>query len=171
MDNNNETKVGKIKWRLNMFDIIFIACALIAAVAIVVYSNRSGGRVAIIPAGTQETITYTVELQEMLSDAAGMIKPGDELIDKIEKRPMGTVVAVTLEPSTRSSRNTITGERIITDFPGRTTAVITVQAEATVTESQISIGRFVVRIGTRVSVNGPLYYGNGYITDMERSDG
>jgi hypothetical protein len=171
MDNDNEGAARKIKWRLNLFDIIFIACALLAAVGIVVYSNRSGGGVAILPAGTQETVTYTIELLDMFSNVAETIKPGDELVDKIEKRNMGTVVAVELEPSKRSSRNMETGERIITEYPSRTTAYLTVQATATVTDNQISVGGFIVRVGTRISVNGPLYNGNGYIIDMERGDG
>jgi hypothetical protein len=170
MMDSNENKAKKIKWRLNLFDIVFIGCALLAAVAIVIYSNRSGSGVVLIPAGTQETVVYTIELQEMFTSAAQIIKPGDELVDKIEKRPMGSVVAVELQPSTRSNRNTITGERIIVDYPDRTTAIITVTATATVTESQISIGGFVVRVGAMISVNGPLYNGGGYIVDIERGD-
>jgi hypothetical protein len=40
-----------------------------------------------------------------------------------------------------------------------------------VTESQITVnGGYIVRVGTWISVNGPLYSGNGYIIDMVRGD-
>jgi hypothetical protein len=160
----------KIKWRLNLFDVVFIACALLAAAAIVIYLNRSGASVAIVSPGVQQTITYRLELREMLPGAAAAIKPGDELIDKIEVRPMGTVVDVRLEPSTRSSKNSVTGERVIVDYPGRVSAFVTVRATATVTEDEISVGGYLVRAGVTANVNGPLYNGAGYIIDVERGD-
>ena len=164
---DNPTK-RKIKWRLNLFDVIFIICALIVAVLILNYAGRSDG--GIVSSGSSEPIVYTIELQGMSGDAAYMINPDDSLVDKIEKRPIGTVVSVEITPSMISQKNLLTGERIITEQPNKMDAVIVVAADASVTESQISIGGFVVRVGLWVSINGPLYNGNGYIIDIERDD-
>ena len=164
---DNPTK-RKIKWRLNLFDVIFIICVLIAAVLIINYAGRSDG--SIVSSGSSETVVYTIELQGMSGDAAFMIKPGDSLIDKIEKRPVGTIVSVEIMPSTIAQKNLLTGERIITPQPNKMDAVIVVTTDASVTESQISIGGFVVRVGLWVAINGPLYTGNGYVIDIERSD-
>ena len=161
-----EDNAKKKRWRLNLFDIIFIACALIVAAVILIYSN--GSISGIIKRSTIEDVTYTIELQGMLGDTAYYIKPGDELVDRVEKRPLGKVVSVTHKQSTTTSFNNITGEREIKDVLERLDAVIVMTAEATVTESKISIGGFDVRIGTWVSVNGPLYSGVGFIIDMER---
>ena len=162
----NDAK-SKLSWlRPNLFDAIFIICAIIVAGLIVTLSNRSGGNI-FIP-GSKEIITYTIELQSMYYDTAYMIKPGDELIDKIEKRPLGNVVSVEVMQSKSTTRNFYTGERFLGDFIDRLDAVVVVSAEATVTDSKISIGGFDVRIGTWVSVNGPLYNSNGFIIDMER---
>jgi len=165
METNSEQK--KRKWRLSLFDVIFIVCAIAIAGGILLYSWRSGG--SIVFSGTQGTVRYTVELKGMIEDTAYFIKVGDELVDKVEKRPMGTVVSVEIVPSTTLNRNDYTGERIITDVPDRMDAILVVTSDATITDSQISIpGGFIVRVGTWISVNGPLYNCAGYIIDMER---
>ena len=165
----NETK-KKIRWRLNLFDIIIIACALIAAVLIINYASRSGGGASIISAGTQKTIQYTLELQGMRFGAAALIKPGDTLIDKVERRALGTVVSVELKPAKTQMSDSTTGNRVIVEIPGRIDAVITVSAQATVTDSQIGVDGFAIRVGAKASVNGPIYNGSGYISFVERSD-
>jgi len=167
MESNSEKR--KIKWRLNLFDIIIIACALIAAVLIINYASRSGGGASIIPAGTQETVTYTLELQGMRYGTAELIQVGDTLIDKVERRALGTVVSFELKPALTLSNDSTTGDRIISEIPGRIDAIITVSAPATVTDSQISVDGFALRVGARVSVNGPIYNGTGFIAYVERS--
>ncbi|MDR0489798.1 MAG: DUF4330 domain-containing protein [Oscillospiraceae bacterium] len=165
MENNTK----RIRWRLNLFDIVFIICAIVAIALIFFYTNRSGGGTVL--SGPNGKVVYTVELQGMIGNTAYLVKPGDSLVDKVEKRPMGTIVAVEVQPATASQKDWITGERIITNVIDRMTAIVTVEAEATVTESQITItGGFIVRVGTWLSVNGPLYNSAGYIVDVERDD-
>ena len=164
-------KKQKRKLRLNLFDVVFIAVVLVAAWFAINYLGRSGGTAAIIMPGNQETVVYTIELAEMYGESAFLIKPGDALVDNIEKRQMGTVVSVEVNPATRLEKNDLTGDRVISEYPGRYNALVTVSADASVTENQITIpGGFVVRVGVRVSVNGPLYNSSGYIIDLERGD-
>ena len=158
----------KKKWRLSLFDIIFIAVILVAAVLFVFFSSRSDSGVGIISAGTQETVTYTIVLERMLGDSAYLITPGDELVDRVENRMMGTVVSVDILPATMHQPNINTGDRVLSELPGVNQAIVVVTANATVTDNQISIGGFVVRAGVSVSVNGPLYSGSGFIVDIER---
>lgn len=164
MENNPK----KRRWRLNLFDIIFILCAVIIA-AVIVISSGGLGSGSMLSSGAQEKVVYTIELQSMVGDGMNYIKAGDALVDRVEKRPIGTVVSVRLEQSKASMKDE-TGERHMVDVPGRTTAIVTVTADATVTESSISVGGFIVRVGTWLSVNGPLYHGTGFIVDIERDD-
>ena len=159
----------KRKWRPNLFDIIFIVIILVIAWFVVSNLRSPSGGVFI--AAATEPVTFTVELNDMFGDSAFLVKPGDALVDYIERRNMGTVVSVIVEPSVRLEKNDLTGARVISDYPGRFTAIITVRADATVTDTHITIpGGFIVRVGTRVTVTGPLYNGSGYITHLERSD-
>jgi len=166
MDEIPEKKV--IKWKLNLFDIIFIACALTAVVFLLRYTGRSTGGVGMLPSGSQETIVYTIELQGMIDQAAELIKPGDSLIDKVEKRVLGTILSVELVPSKTMQKNLYTGDYFATVIPERTDAIIVATAQGVVTENQISVDGFAIRVGKWVSINGPLYNSNGFITDIVR---
>ena len=162
--------LNKRKWRLNLFDIIFIACIVVIAALIIFFSNRSDSSAGIISTSSQQTVVYTVEFSGMIADTAKLIHPGDSLVDKIEQRAIGTVVSVDLKTATRSQKNSLTGERIISEVNGETDAIVVISAQASVTDSQISVNGFSVRVGTRVSINGPLYNGSGYIIDIERGE-
>jgi len=159
----------KRKWRLNLFDIIFIACVVIAAVVVLSMRGGTGGG-GIIGSGTQQTVVYTIALDRMLGETAFLISPGDELVDRVENRLMGTVVSVEVMPAATHQINFETGNRDLVEMPGANQAIVVITATATVTDTQISIGGFVVRAGVQVSVNGPGYSGSGFIIDIERSD-
>jgi len=164
----NKHAKRKIDWRLNLFDILFIAGVLLIAGLIIGYLGFSGG--IFTSSGSRETIHYTIELRGMLDDTAWLPKPGDELIDRIEKRPLGTVVSAEVKPSPSIQKDMFTEQQIMSYWPDRNDAVLVIKAEANVTESRIRIGNFTVRVGTWISVNGPFYTGNGFVIDIERSD-
>ena len=164
-----DSNTNKTKWRLNVFDIVFVIIVLVAAWLVISYLGRSGRSVAIT--GATETIEYTIELTDMIADTAYLIRPGDALVDNVQNRQMGTIVSVDVIQTMRLEKNFVTAERVVSEVPGRLTAVITVRAGATITENQITIpGGFIIRVGTRISVNGPNYHGSGFIIDVERND-
>ena len=163
-----ENTPKKRRFRLNLFDVIFIAVVVIAAFLVLRLSGGGDGVGGIISSSTQEPVVYTIMLQEMYGDTARLIQPGDELVDKIENRLMGTVVSVEVTPAIATRSDSVSGVRINSLTPGHYDATIVVEATATVTDNQISIGGFTVRAGTWISVNGPLYNGNGFIIDIER---
>ena len=99
MDNTTTPK----KWRLNLFDVFFIVVLLVAAGFLIRYLGSSGGSVAM--SGVNDTVIYTIELADMRGDSALLIKPGDALVDQVEKRQMGTVESVVVMPSTRLEKN------------------------------------------------------------------
>ena len=157
------------KWRINLFDAVIIAIVLVVAWFIISYLGRSN-TIAFTP-GTNETVTYTIELNDMHGETAYLIQPGDALVDIVEKRQMGIVQAVQVVASTRLEKNNLTGEHLISVIPDRYNAIVTVTTDVTVTENQISVpGGFIVRVGVRVSASGPQYHATGFIIDIERGD-
>ena len=163
----NEKRIKK--WRPNFFDIMIVAVVIAAVAGALLILRGTGDRGGgLLFAGQQEIVYYTIELQQMRGDAGERISPGDALIDRVENRPLGTVVSVELRPSQRLSKNLVTGDLIVAVIPDRIDAIIVVRANATVTDHQISIGRFILRVGGRVSVLGPLYSGGGFVIDIDR---
>jgi hypothetical protein len=157
----------KIKnWRLNIFDIIIIVAAIVAAVFLV--RAADSGVSGIIAPGKSVTVRYTIELINMVEPSADLIKPGDKLLDKIEKYPLGTVISAQSAPYLASSKNSLTGAYILTIEPERQSATIVMEASATETDSAISVGGFEIRTGGAVNITGPGYGGLGYITAVER---
>ena len=160
----------KRKWRLNLFDIIFIACIIIAAVVVMRLSG-SGGVTITAPGGEQRTVTYTIIFERMIPNAALSVSPGDELIDRVENRHLGRVVSVEIQPAQILQPNRSTGNLYLQNIPERYDVFVTVEATAMFTESQISIadGGFILRAGVSVSVSGPGYNAAGFVIDIERS--
>ena len=166
MENDKTIK----KWRPNFFDIVIVAVLVAAAVLLFTLVRGTGDTGGGLFAVAQEPVYYTIELQAMRGDSGELIAPGDSLIDRVENRPLGTVVSVELRPAQMLSRDLITGDFVVSVIPERTDAIIVVRAMATITDTQISIGRFTLRAGTRVSVLGPQYHGTGFVIDIERGD-
>lgn len=168
-----ENTPNKRKWRLNLFDVIFIACVLIVGMLVISIFGRGDSGGGIFTPSQQETVVYTVLFERMTGDSATLIRPGDELVDKVENRMMGTVIGVEVVPSTMLQINFHTGERMLSPLPTEyaQAALVTIRANASITSSQITLDSgFVVRAGVRVSANGPLYNGHGFIVDIERGE-
>ncbi|MDR1299978.1 MAG: DUF4330 domain-containing protein [Oscillospiraceae bacterium] len=171
MDNNNTGgQRRKIKWQLNIFDVAIIVGAAVAAY-LFLQLGRSAG-VEILSAGTPTTVRYTVEILGLPEGFTEQIKPGDAIMEIVEKRSVGTVVSVETEPFVMSSKNYITGEYIDAVVPERYTGNLLIESPAMETDETIVVGGgFAVRNGARMSIMGPGYAGAGYIINVERGEG
>ncbi|MDR3278350.1 MAG: DUF4330 domain-containing protein [Oscillospiraceae bacterium] len=161
-----ESSAKKRRWRLNVFDVVIICLA--AAAAVVFLKATSSGAGTLISAGKPVTVRYTIELNNMLTPSAELVKAGDKLVDKIEKYALGTVVSAEIGPYVASSKDSVTGSYILTEYLGRQMATILVEAQATETDSAFSVGGFEIRAGQLVNVTGPGYAGIGYVISVER---
>jgi hypothetical protein len=161
-----ENSAKKRRWRLNVFDVVIICLAAAAAAVFLLVTSSGAGTV--ISAGKSVTIRYTIELNNMLTPAAELVKAGDGLVDKLEKYALGTVVSAEVSPHLSSSKNRLTGEYILTEYPDRQMALILVEAQATETDGAISVGGYEIRAGQTVNVTGPGYAGIGYVISVER---
>jgi hypothetical protein len=171
MDNNSAGgQRRKIKWRLNVFDIAIIIAA-VAAVYLFLRLGQSAG-VEILSSGTPTTVRYTVEILGLPEGFTDQIKPGDAIMEIVEKRSVGTVVSVDTQPFVMSSKNIITGEYIDAVVPERYTGNLLIESAAMETDESIVVGGgFAVRNGARMSIMGPGYAGAGYIINVERGEG
>lgn len=162
----------KMKIKLNLFDIIILALVVVGGIAFFAITNmsRSGG-VALPTTSATRTVRYTIELASMLEEAADLINEGDIIVDRIEKRTLGKVVAVEIVPAVIPVKDIFTGEQLLEAQPGRITANLTLETTAAETASALTVdGGFIVRAGTQVTAIGPGYAGMGYVLSVERED-
>ena len=162
---SSEKKKPIILRFLNLFDIILILAA-IALVAVLFFGKNQSPDA---PTAEVSTITYTIELTGLFSDAAELIEPGDSLVDRIKKYDLGTVVDVEIVPFLRQSEDHVNGGLIETELSMQNSAILTVSSACTQTATAVTLaGGYVIRVGTSVNVKGPGYYGSGYVLSIER---
>jgi hypothetical protein len=163
MENNKKKGIRSI---FNLFDIVVIVLAIV--LALVLYVSKSGGTEQVV--ADVQTIRYTIELTGMVNDSADLISAGDELVDKVKKYNIGTVESVEVSTTVVQANNMIDGTVITSEVPSQETARIVLTAEATSTDTQITVdGGYVIRVGLPVNVKGPGYWGTGYILSIDRS--
>lgn len=159
----------KPKIKINIFDVLIIILVIILGYVVLRLSNADGGGATVLTSGTPVTVRYTLELSDLPESLINAIKPGDSLSEAVEKRSIGTVVSVDIGPYMTTSKNSYTGDFILTEEPGRYTATIIVELKNAVdTGSEIDAQGFILRANSNPSVLGPGYAALGFITGIER---
>ena len=163
----------KIKWKLNLFDLLVMALVLVVAVGVVGMKYRQQQAAQSEQGQTNApgaiTVRYEVELTQMFYDTAMQVQPGDKLTERTRKEAMGTVESVEVTLTRVQSKNELTGNYHFVEIPERYTATMMVTSPATQSENKIVLDSGLeVRAGQSIRVFGPGYYGTGYITCVER---
>ena len=156
----------KIK-RLNILDAIIVLIVLVACVFGYFYINKSEN--TIIPDSTTKVV-YQIRTMDSLPETYEMIEEGTTLYDSVKNYVIGTIVKKESLPSERYSYNTKTGEFVKTELPqdSITDILLTVEADAVITDQNISIGDYIIKIGQNAYIKGKGYAGIGYIVSIER---
>lgn len=156
-------KESKFKFRdlFNLFDIVVLIIALLLAVILVVFSRGAGKE--------QTTVIYTVEFTNMQNGTAGLIQPGDSLVDRVKKFDLGKVLSVEVGPTYTQIPNQIDGGSKEVPSERLQTATVVIEAPATETEQDFLVsGGFLIKIGTSVSAKGPGYSCYGTVLAIEK---
>ncbi len=159
---------NKKKFRLNIFDIIIIL-AVLAAAAAVVYIFRPSGGAGISIGGSSGKVRYTIEMTGMPAGSSQLVSPGDVITDSTKNYGMGSVVSVEVGPYTTYVPDVSSGVSRKAEIEGYENVYVTIEADATITDSTITTtGGYVVRVGAASTAEGPGYAGTGYVIDIER---
>ncbi|MBQ9280050.1 MAG: DUF4330 family protein [Clostridia bacterium] len=153
----------KIK-RINWLDIIIILVLLIVAIAGYSYLKRDN--VDISP--NTEKVVYQIRTNECLANVYDYIEEGSVLRDSIKNYNIGTIVAKDYEKSKRYSVSQDTREIVETELEDKIDIILTVEANATVTDKKISVGEYPLKVGNEAYIKGKGYAAGGYIISIER---
>ena len=155
-------QMGKRPLRISLFDIIIIAIIICCGFAVYFLTGKE------VAAQTKK-LRYTIELTDLPEGFSEKIEVGDSITDNIKNYHMGTVVDVEAEPYKKLLEDPVNGRKVEAEIPGRETAVITLEADVTESDSELRVnGSYLVRTGLEVAAKGPGYAGNGYILTIER---
>lgn len=156
----------KIK-RINVLDIVIICVVLVACLFGYNYINKEDS--TIIGTSTQKVV-YQIRTNESLPEVYEMIEEGTEIYDSIKNYKIGTIVKKEKLPSERYDIDTKTGKYVKSELPSNefSDILLTIEADATFSEQDISIGEYVIKVGEEAYVKGKGYAGIGYIVSIER---
>lgn len=155
-----EPKIKKINW----LDIFIILIALVVAVAGYSYLKKDKPS---LTANTQKVV-YKVKTNESLLSTYDLIEEGTTLRDSIKNYNIGTVVSKEYEKSKRYGVNEETHELVETELDDKIDITLTVEADADVSDKNISVGEYKLKVGNEAYIKGKGYAGIGYIISIER---
>lgn len=154
--------------RLNLFDGIILALALLAAAA-VVYFSLSSQEVAVVASPTTKEVTFTVRINNATPEAAAAFQVGDTLEDAVKNLELGTVVSATSFPTTTlvlDQENVIYVEN---EYPDYVNIDVVITGYATLSENEITLASgYVITAADAIYIRGPGYLGSGMIIDIDR---
>ena len=155
--------------RLNLFDGIVLAAALLAAVLLVWGKVKPASEQA--PGAAPSTVRYTFCMHGCLKGTGNLVQPGDSLTDNIKNMKMGNVVSSRVEPAKTQVINERDGKCVLAPIEGCEDVFITVEAPCTARESSVKLdGGYEIRVGMTAYVRGAGYMGSGPIVSIERED-
>ncbi len=153
--------------RINILDVIIILIVLIACIFGYMYVSKSQN--IITPVNTTKVI-YQVRTNETLPKTFDMIEEGTNIYDSLKNSCIGKVIKKEAVPSERFAYDLKTGKYIKTDLPMEETLdmILTIEVDAVVTDQNISVGDYIIKVGQEAYVKGKGYAGVGYIVTIER---
>lgn len=143
---------GRLFGWINLVDlgVIVLVLALAAAGVYKLVTARAG------PVRVTRDVDFTVLVQEVRQATVDVVDAGDLVYEHDSSLPFGTVSAVEVLPATKHAQ-TSEGEWVLAELPDRYDLVLTVRAQAVVSETAVVVGRMEIRIGTMVTLKTATY--------------
>lgn len=157
----------KIRLRLNLFDGIILALALIAAAVL--------AWLALNPTPTKEdnvtrgTVQYTVRLSCVPEGFNSFVQVGDKVTDNIKNRPMGEITGIAVEPGKVSVNNMEARRQVLAKAEGYEDVLITIQASCEINPYGVTVEEddCPIRVGEMAYLRGDGYMGSGMVEAIE----
>lgn len=158
----------KMKFKkLNWLDIVLGALLVIMiCLGGAIYFKSMGVESTV---SNKTTVRFVVECNELHQEAAQQFQSavGQPVIYGASKSDTGVVTDVQITPYRKITKNTQNGTYIYTNYADRYTALVTIEAEVSQTETEFRQDKEYVRIGAPMPVRGKGYASNGYIVELE----
>lgn len=153
----------KIK-KINVLDIFIILIVVIAC--ILGYSFIKKDEVVIND--NIQKVVYKIRTNESLPQMYEMIEENTTLYDSLKNYNIGTIISKEYEKTTRYGVNQEERKVVPTIVDDKIDVILTVEANATVTDKKITVGDYELKVGNEAYIRGKGYAAAGYIISIER---
>lgn len=150
--------------RVNVLDIFIILLVLIVCVFGYSYVKKDN---AIITPNT-EKIIYTIKTTNSSMNAYNLIQENTVIYDGAKNYNIGKIVKKEYEPTIVYGVDEKNKEVVVTEKAKEIDILITIEADAIMTDRSIFVGDYEIKIGKEAYVKGKGYAGAGYIVSIER---
>lgn len=153
-------KKGKLFGILNIVDIVIIVLILVVGavgISIVIKNDE------VVAVGGTKSITYTVEGQNVVADAAHLPKVNDKVYNSSTSNYLGEVSKVEIMNQTKVEFNTQKGIYEKYEVPNLFTVHLTIKGSGFDTDQNITVEDTVVKVGKELNVKGKGYAFGGFI--------
>lgn len=141
-------KTDKRKLPFNFIDLILIIILVSAILILTIYiKNR---RIVTDNGDDSIPIEYTIVISDLREEFKQYLTVGDALYDTTSGEVIGEIHNINFSKSYYVGTNGDNGEKVNTEYPGRVSVTITVQAKASRTDSGYSVS------GTELLLSGKL---------------
>lgn len=139
--------------------------ALIIAVVLVILGI---GGVKALPMLTNTSETQKVECTVLLAsvekELAEAMKVGDNVTMSLTEKDGGVIKNIKVTPATKTVFDSISGEYVTQHIENKCDISVTVEADAVVTDTAVTVGSTVMKVGAETTVRGKGYASMGYMT-------
>jgi len=156
--------------KFNGFDVALVVIALLVAGGLwLLLSNRDE---AVEDSRIGDEVVYLVEVNNLFAWQAEQVQIGDRLQEAVRHVPIGEVIDIDVRPFETRVYEDATQEITFQSVPDRYTLILTVRAEAEVTEQEVlAEGEHPIRGGMTLHFSGPGYaFSSGIILTLLRGE-
>ncbi len=159
-------KKFKIFGKIPIFDVILVLVIIIAAIVVgkVFMSSKTGQTVS---NSKVNTIRYTVEFQNISAMVEGVADVGEKVRDIETSTEIGTVISAQSKPYTVTTPHLVTGEAVTTIQNDRQNIEVIIEANATVSDTGISVNGIRFGVGRTVGISMTSLSGSAIVRNIE----
>ncbi|MBE6636596.1 MAG: DUF4330 domain-containing protein [Ruminococcaceae bacterium] len=156
---------GKKKLFFNFIDVLLIVAILAATVTVVFFLRER----RILTPGSNETVEviYQIEVSPLREDFRNLVSIGDRMTDSVKLSDLGEITDVSYAECRYTGVNKTTGAIVTSTFPGHVTMILTIRADALLTEAGYEIDGRLLLLGQPLSFRTPDFTGTGTCLSLE----
>lgn len=115
-----------------------------------------------ISSGDEKTVECTVLLSSVEKELAEAMKPGDKVTMSLTEKDGGIIKSVDAKPAEKSIFDSISGTFVTQELDNKCDIYVTVEVEAKITDTAVTIGSTALKVGAETPVRGKGYASNGF---------
>ncbi len=154
-------KRGRLFGKVSIIDVLIVLILVLAAIFAAKFFKTND------KAASATKIHYTVQINKVEEDVYNAIVDGTAVFDSVKNTPLGKVVSHDKTPYKEVNEDIINGKYVVNTIPDLYNVLVTIEADAYVTDSSIKVGKNIIRVNARLDINTKDFLGTTYVVGLK----